>query len=246
MSDPSAIQVPTHQALTSDMLLGLKPSCPKSRVFRMNVPAINKSLFNPADQMIFEIPTGRKGTWLDPSQTYLKFSVQCASTASTSSGVPSTGVYTDNSAYSFIQRCTVYNSSNILEDINEYGQLANFLLDTALTKSDKAGLSSILGTNPYDQVFISGSSYAQYGVCGNAFPAGDRSGMSLSTSTIANINTSVPFTFCLPLLSGICGSMNSKMLPVGALHSPIRLEFYLAANDDAVYYGTTGAAQYGK
>ena len=195
MTDPSAIQVPTHQALTSDMLLGLKPSCPKSRVFRINCPSINKSLFNPADQMIFEIPTGRKGTWLDPSQTYLKFSVQCASTASTSSGVPSTGVYTDNSAYSFIQRCTVYNSSNILEDINEYGQLANFLLDTALTKSDKAGLSPILGTNPIDQLYITNGTPAQYSPVVNSFPAGDRSGLFLSSTTIANINTSTPYTF---------------------------------------------------
>ena len=33
----------------------------------------------------------------------------------------------------------------------------------------------------------------------------------------------------------------SKMLPVGKLTSPIRMELYLANNDDAVYYGTAGA-----
>ena len=235
MTDPSAINIPTHQALSSDMLLGLKPSCPKSRVFRMNVPALNKSLFSPLDQMIFEIPCGRKGQWLDPSQTYLKFSVQCGSTAASSGGINSTAIYVENSAYSFIQRCTIYNSSNILEDINEYGQLANFLLDTALTKSDKAGLSPILGTNPIDQLYITNGTPAQYSPVVNSFPAGDRSGLFLSSTTIANINTSTPYTFCLPLLSGICGSMSSKMLPVGALHSPIRLEFYLSDNDNAIY-----------
>ena len=35
MSDPSAILLPVHQALTSDMMLGLKPSAPKSRWTRL-------------------------------------------------------------------------------------------------------------------------------------------------------------------------------------------------------------------
>ena len=247
MSDPSAIQVPVHQALTSDMLLGLKPSAPKTRTYRQNIPALNKSVFTPADSMIFEIPAGRKGTWYDPQQSYLKFSVQCASTSASNAFAPgtgialSTGVYVDNSAYSFIQRCDIYNSSNLLETINEYGQLANFLIDTSLTKSDKAGLSPILGTNPFDGSVVGEASYAQYDVVQNVFPAGDRSGISMSTSTIPNVNTSVPYTFCLPLLSGIVGSMCSKMVPVGALNSPIRLEFYLSANDDGIYYGTSAA-----
>jgi hypothetical protein len=48
----------------------------------------------------------------------------------------------------------------------------------------------------------------------------------------------------LPLLSGVIGVIGvnaSKMLPIGKLSSPIRLEMYLAANDDAVCYQNSGA-----
>jgi len=163
MSDPTAIQIPVQTSLTSDMLLGLKPSAPKSRSYRINVAPMNKSVFAPADQIIIELPSGRRNTWLDQSQSYLKFSVQCSSTtAVTSVGAGVRGVYIDNTAYSFIQRLDVYNSSNLLETINEYGQLCNFMIDTSLTQSDKAGLSTLIGSNPLNTSVLSGATFAQY------------------------------------------------------------------------------------
>ena len=56
MSDPSAINLPVNVALTSDMMLGLKPSAPKSRSYRLNVSPLNKSIFVGLDQVIIEIP----------------------------------------------------------------------------------------------------------------------------------------------------------------------------------------------
>jgi hypothetical protein len=129
-----------------------------------------------------------------------------------------------------------------LETINEYGQLANFLIDTSLTQSDKAGLSTLIGTNPYTSNQSSQPAYGQYNVTTACQIPGDRSGLSISTvSTAAGINTAIPYTFSLPLLSGILGCNASKMLPVGKLASPIRVELYLSANDDAIYYGTAAA-----
>ena len=242
MSDPSALQIPVHQALTSDMLLGLKPSAPKSRSYRISIAPINKSVFNPGDQIIFEFPTGRKGTWLDQSQSYLKFSVQFSATAAVAVG--GSGIYLDNSAYSFIQRMDIYNSSNLLETINEYGQLANFLID-------KAGLSTLIGTNPTNATYLNMTSTAAIlagaattfvGATTQPQVAGDRSGLSCAAVAVAGgIGTAIPYTFSLPLLSGIIGINASKMLPVGKLHAPIRVEMYLAANDDAIYYGLPAA-----
>ena len=181
MSDPSAIQLPVNQALTSDMLLGLKPSAPKSRSYRISVAPLNKNVFQPGDQVIFELPTGRRGTWLDQTQSYLKFSVQATTTAACTVGTG--GVYFDNSAYSVIQRLDIYNSSNLLETINEYGQLANFLMDTSLTMSDKAGLSGLLGTNG-SSVSMSTGAVAAAGVAvAQVQQAGDRSGLSIATAT---------------------------------------------------------------
>ena len=141
MSDPSAIQLPIGQALTSDMLLGLKPSAPRSRSYKINIAPMNKGTFGPTEQIIIELPSSRKGNWLDQSQSYLKFAVQFSSAAACPATVGGAGIYLDNSAYSFFQRFDIYHSSNMVETQNEYGQLCNFLLDTSLTQSDKAGLS---------------------------------------------------------------------------------------------------------
>ena len=249
MSDPSALNIPINQALTSDMLLGLKPCAPKSRSYRISIAPINKSVFNPNDQIIFELPTSRKGTWLDQSQSYLKFSVQFASTTACDQG--GSGIYLDNSAYSFLNRLDIFHGSNLCEQISEYGQLCNFLMDTSLTQSDKAGLSPLIGTNPVTGSFsnlttISGafSSATVNQYIGQNFQTqtpGDRSGFSPASKVLNSISTATPYTFSLPLLSGVIGINASKMLPVGRLTSPIRVELYLSSNDNAIYYGTAGS-----
>ena len=126
-----------------------------------------------------------------------------------------------------------------METTNEYGQLCNFLLDTSLTQSDKAGLSPLIGTNWNSTILTAGASYANNANCPQIQVPGDRSGISFITDTA--YSTTTPYTFCLPLLSGVVGVNASKMIPVGALNSPIRLEMTLSSNDDAIYYGTAGA-----
>ena len=259
MSDPNAILLPVHQALTSDMMLGLKPSAPKSRSYRISVAPLNASLFAPGSQVIFELPTGRRGTWLDQSQSYLKFSVQVCSANACAINAPTGGIYTENTAYSFIQRLDIYHSSNLLETCSEYGQLANFLIDSQLNQSDKAGLSTIIGCNNFENIFstatIPAGQAGAWPVVG-AIPilstsveiqrSGDRSGMGLAGIANANgIGTAIPYTFCLPILSGVIGVNASKMIPVGKLNAPIRCEFYLADKDDALVAGTAGAGQGG-
>ena len=254
MSDPNAILLPVHQALTSDMLLGLKPSAPKSRSYRISVAPLNASVFAPGSQMIFELPTGRKGTWMDQSQSYIKFSVQCQSTNNVAANAVNNGIYVENSAYSFIQRLDIYNSSNLLETVNEYGQLANFLIDTQLTQSNKAGLSCMIGSNNLENMQTLGTIPVGTAVANPTTAItnvacvstevqrpGDRSGMGMAGVTGA-ISGAVPYTFCLPVLSGVVGVNASKMMPVGKLNAPIRCEFYLAANDDAIYYGAGAGA----
>jgi len=242
MSDSSSLQIPLGQALTSDMLLGLKPSAPKSRSYRINVAPLNKSVFAPGEQIIIELPTGRKGTWLDQSQSYLKFSVQFASTNAVNAIPGSAGMYIENTAYSFFQRLDIYHSSNLLETQNEYGQLCNFLLDTSLSQSDKAGLSGMIGSNPYTNNVMSPAAYAQYGSVVSTQVPGDRSGLCVATNLLNALGTALPYTFCLPLLSGVVGVNASKMLPIGKLMSPIRMEMFLSAVDDAIYYGAGAGA----
>ena len=255
MTDTTGLQVPLNKSLTSDMMLGLKPAAPKSRSYRMSLPPLNKSVFTATDQIIFEIPTGRKGTWLDQSQSYLKFGVQCQSTgAGYTQGA--NGVYLDNTAYSFFLRQDIYHAGTLLETQNEVGQLANFLLDNTLSSSQKAGLSSMIGCNPHSvystNVAIAATQYAANpyayipgtpsttGVLLTQSP-GDRSGLSLATGN-ASFAAAPVYNFSLPIISGVIGVNASKMIPLGILSSPLRVEMYTAANDDAIVYGVTGVA----
>ena len=242
MSDPSQINVPISTALTSDMMLGLKPAAPRSRSYRLSVAPLNNSTFLANQQIVFELPTGRKGTWLDQSQTYLKFSVKCKTDGAVAQYTQN-GVNIENTAYSFFQRLDVYHSSNLLEQISEYGQLANMLLDSQLSQSEKAGLSPMIGSNStgYLRIATSGGAFAanSTAVIGSGWTVpGDRSGQGIAGAV--TFDTAVPYTFCLPILSGVVGVNASKMLPLGKLSSPIRLEFYTAENSDAIYFGTAG------
>jgi len=81
-----------------------------------------------------------------------------------------------------------------------------------------------------------GGSSTTAGVCQTE---GDRTGLSMTTTT--SINTSPVYNFCLPIMSGIIGANSPKMLPISALGSPIRVEYFLSANDDAIFYGLAGA-----
>ena len=237
MSDSSSLgNLAAHQALTGDMMLGLKPSAPKSRSYRVSITPNNKQVFGGTDCIYIDIPTSRPNTWYDPAQSYLKFSVQCKTTGAVN-GTTIDSMYVDNTAYSFFSRLDVYNGSNLLETIGQYGGLCNTIIDATLTESDKAGLSSMIGCNSLNTIVSGGAAGT---ICTNPQVPGDRSGCLLSGVTGA-INTALPITFCLPLMSGIIGVNASKMIPVGSLRAPISLQLYTAANDDAVMYMTAGA-----
>jgi hypothetical protein len=55
------------------------------------------------------------------------------------------------------------------------------------------------------------------------------------------LSTSPVYTFSLPILSGIIGANCPKLFSVSALGNPVHAEFTLSQNDDAIYYGTSGA-----
>ena len=243
MSNDLASTVPIQKALTSDMQLGLKTTAPKSRSYNVSISPSNKSVFIPNDQIIFDIPTGRHGTWLDQSQTYLKLSVQFASTAAVQAS--QTGSITlDNSAYSFIRSFYCYQGSNQLEFIDQYGSLANYLIDHQLSQADKAGLSASIGTNPYSNSVTTAATagYTQYSTVNTTSSPGDRTGLPVTTvATASGIATAVPYIFTLPILSAVVGVNASKMINLKDLTGTINLQFFLATNDDAIFYGTTGA-----
>jgi hypothetical protein len=82
------------------------------------------SNYLPSETITINIPT-RNNTALIPSESYLKgtLNLSCATANATAATFESCGVH------AFIQRIRVFHGSNLLEDIDNYAQLAKILYD---------------------------------------------------------------------------------------------------------------------
>jgi hypothetical protein len=117
-------------------------SAPARRYLTQIQPQGGTGTYNPGDTITINIPT-RNNTALIPSESYLRGNFGLISTtAPTSSCLESCGWH------QFIQRVRVFHGSNLLEDIDNYGQLAKILYDyQAPEDAVKGRLSVTTGTN---------------------------------------------------------------------------------------------------
>ena len=193
--------------ITSDLLYNLKPSAVASRTYRCSVPTSNKSSFSPLDQAIAYIPA-RRNCFLDTSQSYLRMTIQNnESTAANYFTLDSCGACV-------INRLDIFSGSNLLETVQGYNILYNYLLDSQLTVAQRSALS------------------ATYGTTGNI------GGTSFAARNGAIIGAGNKLTTCMPLLSGLVGVLAEKYLPL-SLADDIRLEFSIEANNVAVAYAAS-------
>ena len=122
----------------------------------------------------------------------------------------------DYAAASIISRLELYHGSNLLEQVHEYGMLYNLWLD------------------------ISGSAEA------HKHTGSMLEGMNASTErTGESLASGADSVYCIPLLSGIVGTLQSKYLPTGDMNGgDLRLELTLAnAADGVVGSGNAAAAR---
>jgi hypothetical protein len=138
MSDSSSL-IQNKVAVTSDLLYNLKPSACRSRSLRTSIPTSNATTFLPNSVAILQVPSGRRSTFLDSQQSYLRFTIQ--NNDPTSSNL----FFVDNLASSFINRVDIFCGSALLETIQEYGVLMSYLMDFTLTPSVKQSLSNAYG-----------------------------------------------------------------------------------------------------
>jgi hypothetical protein len=138
MSDSSSL-VANQVAVTSDLLFNLKPSACRSRSMRTSIPTSNQATFVGAQVAIFQVPSGRRSTFLDSQQSYLRFTVQNNDT------VAGNSFYIDNMASSFISRIDIFCGSALLESVQGYNVLMSYLVDFTLTPSVKQSLSNAYG-----------------------------------------------------------------------------------------------------
>jgi hypothetical protein len=101
-------------------------------------------VFAPLSTVIVNIPAGRRATFLDCQNTYLRYTVR--NNDATVANLQS--MITDNNAACFINRLDVYAGSSQLETVQQYNMIYTHYLDFAYTESQKKGLSSMYGTDP--------------------------------------------------------------------------------------------------
>ena len=157
MTDTSPLLLPNQTAVPQDCLYNLKPSSVRARSYRASIPSSNKSVFNASDQAILYIPGGRKGTYLDPNQSYLKMTVQ------NNEAVAGANYFSfDNLATSIINRIDTFHSGNSIDSLQQYNALMSYIVDAQLNQSEKFGLSNIYGTSSSINLNLSRSGLTVY------------------------------------------------------------------------------------
>lgn len=186
-------------------------SAPARRYLTQIQPQGGTGTYNPGDTITINIPT-RNNTALIPSESYLKGQFNLISTAiATSAVLESCGVH------QFIQRVRVFHGSNLLEDIDNYGQLAKILYDYQAPEDAVKGRFGVTtGTNP-DYSAIT--------------PA---AGVSVSTrsvnrgATVSVINGTTVQPFAINLVSLVGALSGDKYLPLWEMTAaPLRVEIVL-------------------
>jgi len=225
----SASLVPNVMGISSDCQYNLKPSAIRSRSYRSSVVPSNKSVFSPQDVAIFAISGGRRNTYLDTTQSYMRFTIKnndtTASTGSTLAGQSYFNL--DNNAACVINRLDIFHASNLIETIQNYNQLMTIFMDTNMNSSQKLGLSCAYGSTP--TVGGSGADISRQGM--------PLFGTIWNTTGAAASNTAAQQqTFCMPIISGAIGLGAEKFLPLGKLSDDIRCEFTLESQLNAVVY----------
>lgn len=129
-------------ALPTSLAYMQKPSAIASRSIRSSIAPVNGSSFvgSQANTIRLEIPTGIQGQFLNPAQSWLKFSVKATGT--------NTAVYTDKSIYGIFERLVISHNGVVLEQIDSYGTLANAILDFQVSESQlRNDMNVMLGTS---------------------------------------------------------------------------------------------------
>lgn len=187
-------------ALPTSLAYMQKPSAIASRAIRSSIAPTNGSDFrgHEAQTIRLEIPTGIQGQYLNPAQSYLKFKVKVSHSQAGAM------VCCDKSIYQIFDRLVISHNGIVLEQIDNYGCLANSLLDFQVNASQlENDLSIMLGTT--------GSAAQEQGV----------DGIRMIKDT--------EVSFSMPLLSSFF-TMQDKYIPLGDIQNELRVELTLSPN----------------
>ena len=171
--------------------------------------------------------------FLDPKHSYLRFEYR--NTTAQTAGFDFGG------GHGFIRRLRIEQAGNVLSDCNHYNRLMSSIILPCQGNHDSLAHRSI----------TEGQRFANERAAGNqTLPtlAAELSGAVNNTPT--NSDALIPalagngaYTFCIPLMNGLLGTTQDKMVPLQLLgSSPITIEIEMADGLDIGVYGGAVAA----
>jgi hypothetical protein len=165
-------------------------------------PETSTGGYTPSNRTI-RIPIAGNDVFIDTNRSVLTFKATATYTTGT--------LYLDNSAFSFIDNIRIYGGDGqILEEINNYGVIANRLADINMPVDEREGIRG------------------KYAGFNNNFP--------LSTAGMTAFTSGTAIYFQIPLVASGILNMTSKahnggvLLPIALLNSGLTIEINLVAN----------------
>jgi hypothetical protein len=175
------------------------------------------SSYNPSETITINIPT-RNNTALIPSESYLRgtLNLSCATASATAATFESCGVH------GFIQRIRVFHGSNLLEDIDNYAQLAKIMFDFQAPDDTIKGRFSITSGCNGEYTTTTGAASGNLQVV-RAINRGAVTAVTITTAT------AVPFAINLISLVGAL-AQDKYLLLSEMTAAPLRVELVLKAS----------------
>ena len=242
---------PNRKALSPEFSFTPKPSSVNGRSYRVSIPVSNGQSFSAGSTMVFNIPCGKQRTLLDPTSSYIRYTIKNNFTQSTATGVQGVTISSNLPANGATATATgVAGAANTIVSTFGAGLFldhnAYSIFNTTTLYSGSNMLEYINGCNIlYSYILDTNFSYANalsnslnYGMyVPDTSPLEIRRG-TLLANVVATASASAPATtsayiseqntFCLPLLSGLLGMGSSgKFVPIYKIQDVLRLEILL-------------------
>jgi hypothetical protein len=200
-------------SLSDALVYSAKPSAVSGHKYRQNLPAYNKRVFTPGEEIMLNVPCGRCGQYLNQRMSYLKFKLTNTSVhtaAEVAADTPDT-ITPDYSISSLIEILEIYHGSNLLEQIHGHGLLHTMWTDMTGCADSHLSTANVM------------------------------KGMGTTARVGEDLTGGASRYYTIPILSSIIGCLQSKYLPTGDMSAgDLRVEITLAANNDGVTIPAAG------
>ena len=203
------------------------PLAVESRTRRRSFFPVNGQQFTSDGNNIIRIDVSASA-FLDPKHSYLRFAL-------TNNSGQAMG-FDFGGGHGVIRRLRVEQSGNVLSDTNHYGRLLSSILLPAQGSVESVGHRSITEGVRFSNAHANQTT---------ATPNAEMSGAATLTPvpSAAQVANGASYTFCIPLVQGLLGTTQDKMVPLQLLgSSPITIEIELAPLTEIGIFAAVPAA----